>query len=193
MSTETIIDVEDIKNEDEIIPVPVMETDFNELFKIIKLVNVVDSINLVSLPNHVSYYCKEGSSLESTVREILSYYNNENDFWRIKESKVQPVSIENDTIRVADKVLFDAVKVVIISKLNSIFIFPGERSIKEGKCSANEVIRLINLIATKSFLMQFTDIEDEKTKENKLHVDFVPIGENINNNAEKANESKASE
>ena len=82
---------------------------------------------------------------------------------------------------------------VIISKLNSIFIFPGERSIKEGKCSANEVIRLINLIATKSFLMQFTDIEDEKTKENKLHVDFVPIGENINNNAEKANESKASE
>lgn len=193
MSTETIIDVEDIKNEDEIIPVPVMETDFNELFKIIKLVNVVDSINLVSLPNHVSYYCKEGSSLESTVREILSYYNNENDFWRIKESKVQPVGIENDTIRVADRVLFDAVKVVIISKLNSIFIFPGERSIKEGKCSANEVIRLINLIATKSFLMQFTDIEDEKTKENKLHVDFVPIGENINNNAEKADESKASE
>lgn len=193
MSTETIIDVEDIKNEDEIIPVPVMETDFNELFKIIKLVNVVDSINLVSLPNHVSYYCKEDSSLESTVREILSYYNNENDFWRIKESKVQPVGIENDTIRVADRILFDAVKVVIISKLNSIFIFPGERSIKEGKCSANEVIRLINLIATKSFLMQFTDIEDEKTKENKLHVDFVPIGENINNNAEKANESKASE
>lgn len=193
MSTETIIDVEDIKNEDEIIPVPVMETDFNELFKIIKLVNVVDSINLVSLPNHVSYYCNENTSLETTIKEILSYYNSENDFWRIKESKIQPVGIEDDTIRFADKVLYDASKVIIISKLNSIFIFPGERSIKDGGCSANEVIRLINLIATKSFLMQFNDIEDENTKENKLHVNFIPIEENIKNNLENSNESKASE
>ena len=161
---------------DETVAVPVMETDFNELIKIIKLVNIADSVHLISLPKHVSYYNSEKISLETGVKEILGYYNDETEFWRIKEKKIEPLGLENDGVKIFDKTIFDANKIIIISKLNSVFIFPGERSIKEGNCLPNEVIRLINLVATKSFLMQFSDEEDEETKKNKLHVEFIPIG-----------------
>lgn len=167
----------DVKPEE--VAIPVMETDFEELAKIINLVNVADSINIISLPRHVSTYTnEEKNSLEEVIKEILSYYNDQNEHWRIKELKIQPVGLDNDTVRIADKVIYDTNKVIVISKLNSVFIFPGERSIKEGNCSPNEVIRLINLIATKSFLMQFNDVEDEETKQHKLHVNFALIGEN---------------
>ena len=161
--------------------IAVLETDFSELLKITKLVNFADSVDAISLPKHISHYSNnENIGLEQIIRELLEFYQNEDEKWRINSQRAVPIVTEDDSIKIPGKILHDAGRIVIISKLNSIFIFPGERSIKEGSAAPNEVIRLINMVATKSFLMQLTDVANENDTSLSLKVNFIPI-DNINN------------
>jgi hypothetical protein len=160
---------------DNTIEVPVLELEFDKFLEICKKVNIVDSITFFSMPNHVKTYSDRGSySIEKLINELLEYQNEENK-WRLKEHKVADFEHQGDSFKIAEHTIFDASRIIIISKLNSAYIIPGERSISEGKCAPNEIIKLSNLISSQLFLLRFHDVMNEEKTGYDLKVDYNVI------------------
>ena len=63
--------------------------------------------------------------------------------------------------------------------MNSIFIIPGENSIKNGNCLPNQIIKLSNLISSQLFLLRLNDVKDEETGKFNLQADFAMIERNF--------------
>lgn len=188
--SKNIIDVDEVSNNttsEENIEIPVLETDFSEFFKVMSLINFADSMDTITLPKHSSNYTDSAKMpLEPLMKELLGFYQQEDEKWRINNNRAVPIVVEDNSIKLPGKTLYDAGRIIIISRLNSICVFPGERSIKDGSFAPNEVIRFINLVATKSFLMQLVDVLNPDEKLHSLKVNFIPIDniQNENNNPE---------
>lgn len=160
---------------EESIEVPVLELEFEKLIEICKKINIVDSVTLFSMPNHSkTYENREKYPIDKLVNELLEYQNEENK-WRLKEIKVADFVCEDNAIKVVDKTIYDSPRVIIISKLNSVYIIPGERSISEGGCVPNEIIKLSNLISSQLFLLRFHDIPNEENTGYDLKIDYSVI------------------
>lgn len=154
------------------IEVPVLELEFNKLCEVLSKINLVDAVTLISMPNHVkSYADRDANPIDKLVMEIIDYQKEENS-WRLKELKIQDITVESDNIKVAGKTIFDSNRVIIISKLNSVFIVPGEKSLAEGNCLPNEIIKLSNLISSQLFLLQFNDVKEENSESFNLKVEY---------------------
>jgi hypothetical protein len=163
---------------DNAVEVPVLEIEFNRLLELCKKINLIDSITTFSMPNHVkSYSDRTKVGVGDLVNELLDYQKEENK-WRIKESKVVNCICTNKSITFADKCILDADRIIILSRLNSIFIIPGEKSIIEGNCVPNEIIKLSNLISSQLFLLQFSDEKDETSGSYELRADFILVTKN---------------
>jgi hypothetical protein len=78
----------------------------------------------------------------------------------------------DECIILGDKTVYDSDRVIVISTINSIYIVPGERSIKEGNCKPNEIIKLTNLLSSQIFLLKFADIPNETDGGYDLKVEF---------------------
>lgn len=157
---------------DEMIEVPVLELEFENFIEICKKINLVDSITIFSMPNHVKAYSnREEKPVSDLVMELLDYQKEENA-WRLKVHKVQELSTIDNTIKFLDKTIFDSSRIIIISKMNSAFIIPGEQSIANGNCQPNEIIKLSNLISSQLFLLQFKDVKDRESDKYDLKIEF---------------------
>lgn len=157
---------------DEMIEVPVLELEFENFIEICKKINLVDSITIFSMPNHIKTYSnREEKPVSDLVMELLDYQKEENA-WRLKVHKVQELSVIDNAIKFLDKTIFDSNRIIIISKMNSAFIIPGEQSIANGNCQPNEIIKLSNLISSQLFLLQFKDVKNSESNKYDLKIEF---------------------
>ena len=164
-----------IDTNDDSIEVPVLELEYSKVLEIIKRVNIADSITIISMPDHVKNYTdREKKPISVIVDELIDYQREENS-WRLKVLKVADITVEDNSIKFSDKTIFDSDRIIIISKMNSLFIIPGEKSIKEGNCQPNEIIKISNLISSQLFLLQFTDVKNEESDTYDLRVQFSLI------------------
>jgi hypothetical protein len=165
--TETNIDTET--------EVPVLEIDFQSLIKMCEKINLIDSGAFNSMPHHVKVYAdSEKTPIKDLILELISHQEEENK-WRQHDFKLEALEVGDNCIKFANKVIYDAPRIIIISRMNSVFIIPGEKSIAEGNCSPNEIIRLTNLISSQLFLLRFTDVKAEDSDAYDLKVDYYLI------------------
>lgn len=156
------------------IEVPVLEIEFDNLLKLCERINLIDSGSFTSMPNHVKIYGdKEKTHIKDLITELISYQEEDNK-WRQHEFKLQPVETTDSYIKINDKIIYDAFRIIIISQMNSLFIIPGEKSISEGNCSPNEIIRFTNLISSQLFLLRFSDVKADNNSYD-LKVDYLLI------------------
>lgn len=164
-----------MSEETETIEVPVLELEFEKFLEICNKINLVDSILEFSMPNHLNTYAdREKAPIANLIEELLEYQKPENS-WRVTEHKVVEFSIKDGAINYLDKMIYDASRIIIVSKLNSAYIIPGEKSIKEGKCQPNQIIRLSNMISSQLFLLQFKDIKEDGSDKFDLRVEYALI------------------
>ena len=160
---------------EETIEIPVLELDFENFLSICAKVNLIDSILEFSMPNHLnSYSDREKAPIANLIQELLEYQKVENS-WRVTEHKIVEFAVKEGAMSYLDKTIFDASRVIIVSKLNSAYIIPGERSIKEGKCQPNQIIKLSNMISSQLFLLQFKDVKEDGSDKFDLRVEYALI------------------
>ena len=164
-----------MEDTNETIDVPVLEVEFDKFIEITQRINLIDSIKLISMPNHIKTYSnRDECHIIDLVNGLLEYQKEENS-WRIEEHKVVEYANNENNVQFLDKTIFGAERVIIISKMNSAFIIPDEKSIKEGKCQPNQIIKLTNLISSQLFLMQFNDIKQENGDGFDLRIEYALI------------------
>lgn len=157
---------------EETIEIPILELEFEKFLEICEKVNLVDSILEFSMPNHLNFYSdREKAPIANLIEELLEYQKPENA-WRVTEHKVIEFAIKDGAINYLDKIIYDANRIIIVAKLNSAYIIPGEKSIKEGKCQPNQIIKLSNMISTQLFLLQFKDVKEENSDKFDLRVEY---------------------
>jgi len=163
------------KNKIDTVEVPVLELTFDKFLELSKKINIIDCITLFSMPNHVKTYSDpEKTPIGDLILELIEYQKEENE-WRISKHPVQDYTIENNTAKFLDKSITDAARVIIVSKMNSVFIIPGENSIKNGNCQPNQIIKLSNMISSQLFLLQFKDVKEEDSEKYNLQIEFALI------------------
>jgi hypothetical protein len=156
----------------ETVPVPVLEIEFNKLLQICEKINIADSCTYISMPNHVKTYSERNTTHISELVNMLLDFEDPENSWRLDKKTVQEMRTTEDSIILGDRVIYDSDRVIVISTINSVYIIPGERSIKEGKCKPNEIIKLSNLLSSQIFLLRFKDIPNETDGGYDLKVEF---------------------
>jgi hypothetical protein len=162
---------------EETVEVPILEVDFTNFITICEKINLVDSVAIISMPNHVNEYASHEKTSVSDLMNILIEYQKEENKWRLKENKVVELAVGSDFIKVGEKTIYDSPRVVIVSKMNSAYVIPGERSLKEGGFQPNEIIKLSNLISSQLFLLHFVDVPKEDNNYD-LRIEYSLINKN---------------
>lgn len=164
-----------MKDKIDTIEVPILELDFDKLLEMTKKINLVDCITFFSMPNHVKTYSdREKMAVGDLILELIDYQKEENE-WRLTKNPVVEFTADENGIKFLDKNITDASRVIIVSKMNSVFIIPGENSIKTGNCQPNQIIKLSNLISSQLFLLKFNDVKEEGSDDYDLKVEFALI------------------
>ena len=171
-----------MSDEKDTIEVPILEVTFDNFLKISEKINIVDSITTFSMPNHVKDYANSEKCLISDLMNLLVEYQRPENEWRRKESKVIDLVNDGKMIQIGEKTIFDADRIIIIAKMNSAYIIPGEKSIKEGKFLPNEIIKLTNLISSQLFLLNFIDEPTENGESYNLKIEYSIISKKVNEN-----------
>lgn len=156
----------------ETVAVPVLEIEFAKLLQICEKINIADSCTFISMPNHVKAYSNRETMHISELVNMLLEFEEPDNAWRLDKQTVVEMKNSPNSIILSDKVICDSDRVIVISKLNSVYIIPGERSIKEGNCKPNEIIKLTNLLSSQIFLLKFSDIPNENDGGYDLKVEF---------------------
>ena len=171
-----------MNNVEDTIEVPILEVNFENFLRICEKINIVDSITLYSMPNHVKEYAtSEKFPIADLMNLLIEYQKPENE-WRRKEDKVVDLQNNGEYIQIGEKTIFDAERIIIISKMNSAFIIPGEKTLKEGKFLPNEIIKMTNLISSQLFLLNFVDEPAEDNSSYNLKVEYSIINKKANEN-----------
>lgn len=156
----------------ETVAVPVLEIEFAKLLQICEKINIADSCTFISMPNHVKAYSNRETMHISELVKMLLEFEEPDNAWRLDRQTVVEMKSSSNSIILSDKVICDSDRVIVISKVNSVYIIPGERSIKEGNCKPNEIIKLTNLLSSQIFLLKFSDIPNENDGGYDLKVEF---------------------
>lgn len=162
-------------SETDTIEVPILELDFDKFLEMTKKINIVDCITFFSMPNHVKTYSdREKLTAGDLILELIEYQKEENE-WRLTKNPVADFAVDANGVKFLDKNITDAARVIVVSKMNSIFIIPGENSIKSGNCQPNQIIKLSNLISSQLFLLKLNDVKEEASNDYELKVEFALI------------------
>lgn len=169
-----------MSNMEDTIEVPILEVNFENFLKICEKINIVDNLTTYSMPNHVKEYATpEKFPIAELMNLLIEYQKPENE-WRRKENKVVDLQNNGEYIQVGEKTIFDAERVIIVSKMNSAFVIPGEKSIKDGKFLPNEIIKMTNLISSQLFLLNFIDEPSDNNTSYNLKVEYSIINRQSN-------------
>jgi hypothetical protein len=164
-----------MSNEQEVTEVPVLEVEFAKFLQICEKINIVDSCKFFSMPDHSKKYSERATMPVSELMTMLLDFETEENSWRVNQKTVVDLATQGDKIIIGDKTLFDSNRIIIISRLNSAYIVPGERSIKEGGFMPNEIVKLSNFFSSQLFLLRFSDVPDEKSGGFDLKVEYSLI------------------
>ena len=159
----------------ETVAVPVLEIEFAKLLQICEKINIADCCTFISMPDHVKAYSNRETVHISKLVGMLLEYEEPDNAWRLDKKTVLEMKTTPEAIFLDDRVLYDSDRVIVISKLNSVYVIPGERSIKEGACKPNEIIKLTNLLSSQIFLLRFSDIPNDKDGGYDLKVEFSMV------------------
>lgn len=169
-------------SEENTVEVPILVIDFETLKNICSKVDIVDSYSVITMPNlSADYADSEKHSLGNLITTLMEYESDENNQWRIEKNVVQQIQITENGINIGPILIQDVEKIIVVSKINSLYIIPGKNTIVSKAIKPNEILRLSNFISTRMFLMQFNDVKS-KQKENgyDLNISFSLIDkENI--------------
>lgn len=169
-----------MSNMEDTIEVPILEVNFENFLKICEKINIVDNVTAYSMPNHVKEYAtSEKFPIAELMNLLIEYQKPENE-WRRKENKVVDLQNNGEYIQVGEKTIFDAERIIIVSKMNSAFVIPGEKSIKDGKFLPNEIIKMTNLISSQLFLLNFIDEPSDNNTSYNLKVEYSIINRQSN-------------
>lgn len=149
-----------MSDEQNTVQVPVLELEYDKLVEILKNVTDIDAVTTISMPNHVKEYAtKDKITIGNLVNELVSYEQGGEHEWRLRrEWNVGGGTMVDGNIAIAGKTLYDAYRVIVIAKMNAVYIIPGEKSIKEKEFQPNEIIKLTNLLSRQLFLLSFEDV-----------------------------------
>lgn len=164
-----------MSDEQETTEVPVLEVDFTKFLQICEKINIADSCKFFSMPDHAKKYSDRTTMPVGELMTMLLDFENEENNWRVNQKTIVDLIAQGDKLIIGDKTLFDSNRIIIISRLNSVYIVPGERSIKEGGFMPNEIVKLSNLISSQLFLLRFSDVPDEKNGGFDLKVEYSLI------------------
>lgn len=136
---------------------------FDAFLKLTRKASIIDLCNVYQLPDLAEKYIADDDG--GFIQMLADYHSNDDEKWRIKKEKLLNIVLTEDSFKFGSKILFDAKIIYVVPKYNSIFVIPGERSIKEGSCSPVEAYQFTNLISTSPFLIRMMNIEapDGKT------------------------------
>ena len=164
-----------MSDEQETTEVPVLEVEFTKFLQICEKINIADSCKFFSMPDHTKKYSDRTTMPVAELMTMLLDFEKEENNWRVNEKTIVDLIGQEDKLIIGDKTLFDSNRIIIISRLNSVYIVPGERSIKEGGFMPNEIVKLSNLISSQLFLLRFSDVPDEKNGGFDLKVEYSLI------------------
>lgn len=153
--------------------------EYDGLFGFVKQCNYATLLTY-QLPNKADSLVDD---LQGLMEILVSYFNNEDDRWRVKkESNVEVHGAQKEETGEKyitlgkDRILYDVAKVFAIVKLNSFFVIPGPRSLSEGHFNPSEVLQISNLIAVKPLVMMLAnEVVDEEKDVWKLTASFKGI------------------
>lgn len=141
----------------------IQSLDFTTFIKVLERINVVKTLYNFQLPNKATSYIKENESYAPFIQTLIDYTNPESDdFWRVCHTGPLPVKVESSSVTIGDRKLLDVAMCAVIPELQSVFIVPGDQSVKEGGFSASDAISLSGLISTTPLQMVFRSVPDEK-------------------------------
>ena len=139
--------------------------DFSAFMKLTAKATFIDLLNTYQLPDLADKFIDKNES--DFIQMLAGYHNSEDDKWRIKKEKLVKIeyntkeSGSDDIFAFNGRKIFDAKMIYVVPKFNSIFLVPGERSIKEGGCTPVEVYQFTNLISTCPTLIRIKNLETE--------------------------------
>ena len=165
---------DDIQNK-EGIEVSALQITFENLKKICAKATYADECSLVAMPFQTSIYADTTQYTTGSVLNLIIEYENEDNPWRITKKVVQQIKSDENSIIIGDIKIVDAEKIIVVSKLNSIFILPGSETIKNKFVNPNEIIHLTNLISTAAFLIKFEDVADKESNDINLKINYLKI------------------
>lgn len=137
---------------------------FDAFMKLTTKATLIDLLNTYQLPDLADKLIEKDES--DFIYMLAGYHNSADDSWRIKKDKL--VKIErsskadgdsDDNFTFGGRKVFDAKMIYVVPKFNSIFLVPGERSIREGGCTPVEVYQFTNLISTCPTLIRIKNVE----------------------------------
>lgn len=135
---------------------------FDSFLKLTSKASIIDLLNVYQLPDLADKFIDKDDS--EFIQTLASYHDDENEKWRIKKEKLLQIEKTEDSFKFGARTLFDSKVVYVVPKFNSIFLIPGERSIKEGSCTPVEVYQFTNFISTNPFLIRIQNIESPDGK-----------------------------
>ena len=136
---------------------------FDSFMKLVNRASIIDLCNVYQLPDLAEKFINKDDD-SNFIQMLANYHGSEDDKWRVKKQKLLKIKITEDSFTFGEKKLFDAKIIYVVPKFNSIFVVPGERSIKEGSCSPVEAYQFTNLISTAPFLVRIVNIESPDGK-----------------------------
>jgi hypothetical protein len=152
-----------------------LEIEFAKLLQICEKINIADSCTFISMPNHVKAYSNRETMHISELVNMLLEFEEPDNAWRLDKKTVLELKSTENSISFDGRTIYDSDRVIVISKINSVYIIPGETSIKEGSCKPNEIIKLSNLLSSQIFLLRFNDVPNEKNGGFDLKVEFSMV------------------
>lgn len=147
--------------------------DFETLKEITKKINFVHRCISYTMPSKASTYVGKDKDLTSFIQTLMDYTNPENEeSWRVSKQWNLQYGFGEDFIQIGSMKLYDIEECIIIPQLQTVFIVPGEKSVKGG-INASTVITLNDLISTMPLVMEFLSVPDENDKKKmNLSVSF---------------------
>lgn len=131
---------------------------YETLLKIVKDVNIVDTMYIYSMPNHIKTYAKD---VEKTTQTIFSFFENEDERWRATNMKRVDFAVNEDTLCFGGMRIVDVDLCICMPITNSIIVIPGPETIKLG-WDVTKIIQFSNMISLTPMLLRLTDMEDEE-------------------------------
>ncbi|MBR4891099.1 MAG: hypothetical protein IKU15_07425 [Clostridia bacterium] len=156
----------------ETVAVPVLEIEFDKLLQILSKINIADSCTFISMPEHVKTYSNRDNMHISKLVGMLLEFEEPDNAWRLDKKTVLEIKPAPDCVLLNDRIVYDSDRVIVVSTINSVYIIPGEQSIKSGRCKPNEIIKLTNLLSSQIFLLKFTDVPNEQETGYDLKVEY---------------------
>lgn len=160
------------ESQDDIKRFYIQSINFETFLKIVAEVNMVDSVYLYNMPNHIKSYSK---NVDETTKALFSIFENEDEKWRVKAAKQVQMDVGENGITFSNYNIVDSDLCLCMPIINSIVLIPGPKSIENG-WDVTKIVQFTNMVSMTPMLLRLTDVEDSENPSNhKISVSYEVI------------------